>query len=93
MIIADLGRPGEVVTLEDKIARKLIICKSGLYATPENLESVTVKLADDAYSTKYVGTVSPNHGWFCVVIIRDGTSMPYAKWYSYCRQLGYWLAR
>jgi len=54
--VPDLGRPGEVVTLEDTIARKLIVCRSGLYATPENLESVTVKLADDAYSTKFVGT-------------------------------------
>jgi len=54
--VPDLGRPGEVVHLEDHIARRLIVCKSGLYATPENMESVTVKLADDAYSTKYVGT-------------------------------------
>jgi len=54
--VPDLGRPGEVVHLEDHVARKLIVCKSGLYATPENMESVTVKLGDDAYSSKFVGT-------------------------------------
>jgi len=54
--VPDLGRPGEVVTLEDSIARKLIVCKSGLYATPENMAGVSTKLGDDAYSSKYIGT-------------------------------------
>lgn len=40
------------------MARKLILTKSGVYASPENLQMVDIRLAEDAYSSKYVGTVS-----------------------------------
>jgi len=56
--VGDLGGPGEIVTVDEKKARLILLTKSASYLTDENLarcKELLAKVSAESYSSKFAG--------------------------------------
>ena len=58
LAFTDVGRPGDIVTVKETMARLLLLKKAAVYTTPENIAAAGVVTAEDTFSSLYAGTVS-----------------------------------
>jgi len=58
--IPEIGKEGELVTLKENEARFLLLAKSAVYASPENIARMGENMfrsSEESFSSRFVATV------------------------------------